>query len=463
MFLRVGAVNGFLKLYNDLPDELISLPSDEYYDLIAAIGTIELGLEEQFRTTARVDALHPVAPALRKSWLVLSKLKDEVPSTSHDLSFISDAVLREMIGVEISAVRIDLHSGEWKGATIIAGSCCEALLLFGLQHREGAAPGTIAAVINTITWKGKAPNPSDLTDRSSDVIRKHVKPHIGNALIQRLRPADLADLYAKLSREGRSSEPPIGLAAYTVGHVHRLIHRALGHARQWGLVGQNVAEFVDPPRVSAKELNILRVNDIKAILQKLQGRSLYMIAATALATGMRRGELLALRWHDVDLERRVEQSLETTTRSGPRFKAPKTKYGRRNDRPPRFASSAAKGASKDAARATSSEPPDDALVFATWDGRVRHPNAVSNEWSDAMAAIGHPSITLHSLRHTHASQLIASGLDVLTISRRLGHGSPAITLDVDGHLFSNTDERAAQVIEATLAATRTEWQHRWGF
>jgi integrase len=71
--------------------------------------------------------------------------------------------------------------------------------------------------------------------------------------------------------------------------------------------------------------------------------------------------------------------------------------------------------------------PDDALVFANWDGTVRNPDALSKEWAACMKQIGMPHITLHSLRHSHASQLIASGLDILTISRRLGHGSPTIT------------------------------------
>lgn len=100
--------------------------------------------------------------------------------------------------------------------------------------------------------------------------------------------------------------------------------------------------------------------------------------------------------------------------------------------------------------------PDDALVFATFDGHVRHSDAVTKEWSVAMTAIGRPKITLHSLRHTHASQLIASGLDVLMTSRRLGHGSPAITLSVYGHLFSNTDDQAARIIEAAFATARKE-------
>ena len=103
--------------------------------------------------------------------------------------------------------------------------------------------------------------------------------------------------------------------------------------------------------------------------------------------------------------------------------------------------------------------PPASLVFATWDGNVRHPDGLSKEWRLAMAALKRPEITLHSLRHTHASQLIASGLDVLTISRRLGHGSPAITLSVYGHLFSNTDDRAAAIMEATFASIKTDGEH----
>src|SRR5215211_7606219 len=95
--------------------------------------------------------------------------------------------------------------------------------------------------------------------------------------------------------------------------------------------------------------------------------------------------------------------------------------------------------------------PEDGLVFATWDGSTRSPNALTKEWSLAMRKVGLP-VTLHRLRHTHASTLIAAGLDVLTISRRLGHGSPSITLTVYGHLFK-TDDRAAAIMEAALGGT----------
>jgi integrase len=180
-----------------------------------------------------------------------------------------------------------------------------------------------------------------------------------------------------------------------------------------------------------------------------------------LGTGLRRGELLALRWGDLDIDSnrqaklRVEQSLEQTKGQGLRFKPPKTKHGRRTITLPE-----AVRAELRAHRVEWNEHrlslglgrvPDDALVFANWDGEPRSPNGLTKEWKRTVKALKLPKVTFHALRHTHASQLIASGMDVLTISRRLGHASPTITLKVYGHLFSNTDDRAAAVMDAAFA------------
>jgi len=99
--------------------------------------------------------------------------------------------------------------------------------------------------------------------------------------------------------------------------------------------------------------------------------------------------------------------------------------------------------------------PDDGLVLATWNGEARTPNALSKDWSEMMRKLG-LSVSLHSLRHTHASQLIAAGMDVVSVSRRLGHASPTITLGVYAHLFSNTDDRAADIVAAALARMQTD-------
>ena len=289
--------------------------------------------------------------------------------------------------------------------------------------------------------------------RYEQLLRKHVSARIGSMPIQKIRATHLQALYAGLQRDGMGNK---GLNARTVLHVHRVIHRMLRHAAQWGTVNQNAALLVDAPSVKGREIELLTPLQVQTALQTMRGRTLYPIVNLALATGMRRGELLALRWQDVDLDGaklRVERSLEQTKRGGLVFKAPKTRHGRRTITLPSSAVTELrthrKGSQERRLALGLGKAPEEALVFGNWDGTPRSPNALTKEWQLAMQKAG-LTVTLNSLRHTHASTLIASGLDVLTISRRLGHGSPAITLTVYGHLFK-TDDRAAAIMEATFA------------
>jgi integrase len=296
-------------------------------------------------------------------------------------------------------------------------------------------------------------------ERYCELLRNHVRPHLGAVPLQKLRPVNLSELYAKLSREGRSDA---GLSPRTVGHVHRALHKALVIAVEWGLIQQNPGDIAKPPPVAAAEIEILSEAEAMTVLHKLRGRSLYPIIALALASGMRRGELLALMWKDIDLDAarlRVEHSLEQT-KAGLRVKAPKTRHGRRTISLPAWVVTDLRehwrAQQELRLKLGLGKAPADALVFPNLDGEPRSPNAVTKEWTVAATKLGFSHITLHALRHTHASQLIASGLDVLTISRRLGHGSPTITLGVYGHLFTNTDDRAAQIMEAAFARATTE-------
>jgi integrase len=289
--------------------------------------------------------------------------------------------------------------------------------------------------------------------RYSQLLRRHLCSRFGTLPVQKLTAAHLQRAYAEMAKAG--------LADRTRLHLHRVTHTMLKHAMQWGVVSRNVASMVDAPRVKAREVEILTPAQIQAVLDTLRGKSLYPIVATALGTGLRRSELLALRWQDVDLDSamlRVERALEQTKRGGLVFRQPKTRHGKRSvSLPPSTVTVLREH------RVTQLEQrltlglgkaPANALVFATWDGSTRSPNALTKEWSLAMQRAG-LTATLHSLRHTHASTLIASGLDVLTISRRLGHGSPAITLGVYGHLFK-PDDRAAAIMEAAFTAAHMD-------
>jgi integrase len=226
-------------------------------------------------------------------------------------------------------------------------------------------------------------------------------------------------------------------------------------------VAQNVAALVGPPPVPETEITILTEDQIGATLRHLDGRTLRPIVSFLLGTGTRRGEALALRWKDLDLDKglvRIERSLEQT-KAGLRFKAPKTKNGRRNvSISPWLVAELKAHRTRQQERRLSlgmGRAPDDSLVFARWDGSIRAPHWLTQKFALAMVALK-IDCTLHGLRHTHVSQLIAAGLDVLTISRRIGHANPTITLTVYGHLFSNTDARAAEIMEATFAKVRGE-------
>jgi integrase len=291
-------------------------------------------------------------------------------------------------------------------------------------------------------------------ERYGELLRLHVRPTLGAMKVQKLRPVHLSGLYGSLQRDAK-------LAPRTIGHVHRAMHRALGHAAGWDIVTQNIAARVSPPRVGHQEVQILAPAQVKVILETARGRPIFPIATLALATGMRRGELLALRWQDVDLDQAkitVARSLEQT-KAGLRFKEPKTAHGRRTISLPATAVTELRAhrLAQQVQRLAlgAGKSPPDALVFADWNGEPRLPNAITKEWERAARAGGMAFATLHSLRHTHASHLIANGLDILTISRRLGHGSPTITLSVYGHLFPQTDDRAAQIMEAAFTAAET--------
>jgi integrase len=281
-------------------------------------------------------------------------------------------------------------------------------------------------------------------------LAKHITTAIGGAPMQQIRGADLARIYRDLAAKG--------LSPRTIKHVHVLARGIFRQALKLGDVKVDPTAQIGAPTVPAREAPVLRAEEIPVMLAAVHGTALYnTIAVLALGTGMRRGELCALRWMDVDLDAsrlEVRQSLEQVRHQPPRFKEPKTKRSRRSislapsviaelkaHRKRQLEQRMALGLGK---------PPADTLVFTLADGRPCLPNDVGQRFSEVMTAAGLPHVSLHTLRHTHASILIREGVDILTISRRLGHSSAAITLGVYGHLVSSQD-RAADIVEKMLS------------
>jgi integrase len=210
---------------------------------------------------------------------------------------------------------------------------------------------------------------------------------------------------------------------------------------------------------ATKPLNtILNADQIRGVVRDLEGRAIHPKAVLALFAGLRRSEILALRWRSFDAERKtlaVRESLEETKGGGLVFKPPKSQAGTREISLPDIVvdmlAALRLRQQKDRLALGAGQLTGDMLIFSRLDGGPQSPHALSHEWSKAAASLGLGDVTFHALRHTHASQLIAAGIDVVKISKRLGHASPTITLDVYAHLFDKHEDRSAKAINDAVA------------
>jgi integrase len=295
-------------------------------------------------------------------------------------------------------------------------------------------------------------------ERYYELLNNQIIPHIGQAPLQKLRPADIESWHATLKTAGRKDGRG-GITAQTIRHAHRLLSKALKEGMRHDLVARNVASSEQPPKVERKEVVVLDRDQVRLLVERLRGHVYYPIAITALFTGMRRGELLALKWHRVALDSKqitVCEAVEETRRGGIRFKTPKTDSGTRDVSLPDIVIETLRDHRRQQlelrVRLGLGKLADDALVFPALDGSPQSPHAFSREWGDVAAKIELPAITFHSLRHTHASHLIDAGIDVVKISRRLGHSKPTVTLDVYAHLLDKRDDKSSAAINAAVAA-----------
>ncbi len=286
-------------------------------------------------------------------------------------------------------------------------------------------------------------------ERYRSLVRLQIVPYLGHIQLQKLRPADIAAWHQALGHTA--------LSIKSIRHAHGVLRAALGHAAKIEVVERNVAAIITPPTAARAEVEILNAEQIAGVLAKLKSHSIFPIVCLALGTGGRRGELMALRWSDLDLEAatmKIERSLEQV-KGSICVKAPKTAAGRRTVSLPAFAVEALRDHRRQALELRfavgAGALPADAPVFGDIEGSWPSPHVITLRWRAAVTRLGLPRVTFHALRHSHASALIAAGMDVVSVSKRLGHASPALTLSVYAHLFENKDDEAAGVMDAVLA------------
>lgn len=291
-------------------------------------------------------------------------------------------------------------------------------------------------------------------ERYCQLAEQQIIPHLGAMVLQKLRPAQINDWHGLLLKRGGKDGRP--LAARTVGHAHRVLRRGLERALRLEIVSRNVAAAFRPPKVEAAEVVILSPDEMADVLAKLEGHTLYPIVSLSLGTGMRRGEICGLAWRAIELDKaivRVERSMEETA-AGLRFKPPKSRAGRRTVSLPANVVEVLRDHRRQQMQTRlllgQGRAGADDLVFTLADGSPYPPDKLSRDWLRITISRKLPRVMFHSLRHSHVSALIAGGLDVVAVSRRIGHASPAVTLAVYAHLFGSKDDAAAAAIEAAM-------------
>jgi integrase len=282
-------------------------------------------------------------------------------------------------------------------------------------------------------------------------IELHIIPDLGGIPVQSLTADRLDGFYAEKLSGGRHDRRCTGLSPKTVRHLHTILHKALRDAERKGLVVRNVAAAADPPSAPATEMKTWTAAELRTFLTAMRGHRIGAAFVLAGTTGMRRGEILGLRWADVDLPRRrlsvrqaiVSVAYHVTTST------PKTARGRRSLAldPVTVAALQQHRHRQQAERIALGHPSHDLdLVFAREDGQPIHPDHFSQLFDRTVKKVGLPRIRLHDVRHTYASLGLAAGVPTKVMSERLGHATSAFTADVYTHVIPALEEAAADQV-----------------
>jgi integrase len=280
------------------------------------------------------------------------------------------------------------------------------------------------------------------------LLEAHIIPGLGGYKLAKLQPAHLQRYY--------SDRLDSGAAASSVRKEHNILHAAFKHAVMLRQMATNPADLVTPPRPKRTEMHFLTEIEAATTLRAAQGTSLHMALLLAIGTGMRRGEMLGLRWSDVDLDGAaltVNQTLQEAY-GEIIFKEPKTTRSRRRITLPGVVVDALRVHRAEQAKKTLAREPGyvkSDLVLAAPGGGPWWPSNFDRVWR-RFKTKQKLEIRFHDLRHTHATQLLKAGVNVKVISERLGHASIGITLDTYSHVMPGMQEEAAEKIDAGLRA-----------
>jgi len=282
------------------------------------------------------------------------------------------------------------------------------------------------------------------------IVRVRILPRIGRLTLSKVTALDLQALYADLQQSGLSSR--------SVHHTHRVLHRAFGQAVRWDLIPRNPCDGVTPPKPKRSEMRIWSREQVGAFLDATRAHPAHALYVLAVTTGMRQGELLGLRWEDVNLDRdklAVRRALQRQNDAGLVFVEPKTARSCRTIMLSRRAVSALRqhrARQNEQRLLAGSDWQDHGLVFCNATGRPLDPSWQRMGFYAALKDVGLSAIRFHDMRHTAATLLLTQGVHPKVVSEMLGHATITLTLDTYSHLVPVLHEQAAAVMDTLLGA-----------
>ncbi len=281
-------------------------------------------------------------------------------------------------------------------------------------------------------------------------------PHLGRVPLRRLAVPHLQAMYAQLRTNGRHDGKP--LATKTVLNAHQVLRTALGDAERQGLVSRNVARMMGPPCYgTAPEQSCWNEDELRTFLLAAKEHRLGPALRLTAMTGMRRGEVIGLRWSDIDVATQRLSLQRSVTCTGYQVHTTPTKT-RTSRRPIDLDATTIEVLARwrDAQTVELGSDERDRVVFTRLNGQAVHPHVLSQSFEQVLTAAGLPRIRLHDLRHTHATLLLKAGVPIKVVSERLGHANPAFTMAGYQHVLPGMQRDAADTFARLMAEPNPE-------
>lgn len=280
-------------------------------------------------------------------------------------------------------------------------------------------------------------------------LRNYVIPKLGTIPLPKLSPQHIQGVYGDMTAKG--------LSPATIIQTHRILREALSHAIKWGLIARNVCDATDPPKLIRPEMKTLDEHGLQRLIGAASGAPYGAVFFLAIHTGMRRSELLGLRWKAVDLNSKTLSVVETLQRvKGKGLTVLPTKTHRSRRLIPLSPNAAAllsglKAKRKEQLEVLGLDWDEAEHVFCYADGTPFRPDAITHAFHDLIKQSSLPSVRFHDLRHSYASLLLKSKIHPKVVSELLGHSTTTITMDVYSHVLPGLQEEAAEKFEEMLS------------